>query len=341
MKNLIGGQDPLFPWVLHPNHLFEYGLELGLSRACLLASAQLTEEDIADVGLLISWQQYRKIADQVATKAEDWGFRFGLRLPIASHGLLGLLALNCVNWEQVIELQENYPLLVSPIFYTERRDTSDYCSLTIHPEFTRDPILDKSMEAYFSMFVETIRRMSGVEPSEYIGSLRIRVRGAPPSYSEEWAEHFHGQIEWGHHVNQIWIVKDLLATRIPNADPLSAEATRRMLQAQLNLLPARKGGLNELRVLFTRGIFKQEDCAKELFTTLPTLKRYLKSACTTFSRELVHYRIDHALWGAAFTNTPMWQLSEQLGFQDVNSFGRLFKQEVGISFSEYRTSCTT
>ena len=107
MKKLIGGQDSLFPWVLHPVHLYEYGLELGLSAEELLHGAGLSLQDIDDVDLHITWQQYRLIADVVAGIASDWGFQFGLRLPVASHGLLGLLALNCVTWEQVVDIQEN------------------------------------------------------------------------------------------------------------------------------------------------------------------------------------------------------------------------------------------
>ena len=91
MKKLIGGQDPLFPWVLHPNYLFEYGLELGLSPKELLANTGISEKDLEDVDLLISWQQYRIVADNLELKGHaDWGFEFGLRLPVASHGLVSI-----------------------------------------------------------------------------------------------------------------------------------------------------------------------------------------------------------------------------------------------------------
>ena len=48
MKKLIGGQDSLFPWVLHPVHLYEYGLELGLSAEELLHGAGLSLQDNDD-----------------------------------------------------------------------------------------------------------------------------------------------------------------------------------------------------------------------------------------------------------------------------------------------------
>lgn len=337
MKNLIGGQDPLFPWVLHPNYLFEYGIELGISPEELLVNTGLTEKDLEDVDLLISWQQYRIVVDNIVVKGlAEWGFEFGLRLPAASHGLLGLLALNCVTWEQIIEIQENYPILVSPIFYFIRRDSERFCYITVHPEFTRDPILNGSMEAYASMNVHSMNQMGGDAVKDLEDHFFIFVKGDPPPYHEKLRAFYKGNIEWNHHVDQIRFSKALLSTPIPNANPVAANATRRMLQAQLNQMPARKGGLNELRELFTKGVYKQEECAKQLYTTLPTLKRYLKGACTTFSRELAMYRIDEAAWAASTSDISMAELSDQLGFQDVNSFGRLFKNEMGVSFSEYR-----
>lgn len=164
----------------------------------------------------------------------------------------------------------------------------------------------------------------------------MRVQGRAPDYAADWRALFGNQIEWNQHADQIWIRKDLLELPIPNADPVSANATRRVLQAQLNQLPANKGGLNELRTLFSHGYYMQEECAQQLYTTLPTLKRYLKAACTTFSQELTMYRMDEAYWEAAHGDSSMSELSERLGFRDVNSFGRLFKKEAGVSFTEFR-----
>ena len=186
------------------------------------------------------------------------------------------------------------------------------------------------------MNYRAIEQMGGDSIRDYGDNFFIFVKGDPPPYHRKLRAFYGGNIEWNHHVNQVRIHKELLSTPIPNANPVAANATRRMLQAQLNQMPARKGGLNELRELFVKGIYKQEECAKQLYTTLPTLKRYLKGACTTFSRELAMFRIDEAAWQAVNSTISMAELSDQLGFQDVNSFGRLFKNEMGVSFSEYR-----
>jgi AraC-like DNA-binding protein len=74
-----------------------------------------------------------------------------------------------------------------------------------------------------------------------------------------------------------------------------------------------------------------------MLTTLPTLKRFLKLAYTTFSDELKYYRLDEACWAAQNTDLSMAQLSDELGFQDANSFARLFKGEMGTTFNQFRS----
>ena len=54
MKKLIGLQDPLYQWALHPNHLYEYGLELNISPNQLLENTGLTQADLQNIDLKIS-----------------------------------------------------------------------------------------------------------------------------------------------------------------------------------------------------------------------------------------------------------------------------------------------
>jgi hypothetical protein len=78
MKKLIGGQDSLFPWVLHPVHLYEYGLELGLSAEELLHGAGLSLQDIDDVqaGVLVMGE--RLVAGAVPSEGSvSWLAEFG------------------------------------------------------------------------------------------------------------------------------------------------------------------------------------------------------------------------------------------------------------------------
>lgn len=336
MKKLLGIQDRLFPWALYPNNLYEYGLELGIPSEKLLANTSLTEETLSEVELKISWLQYKELAVNIGENGPaDYGFQFGKRLHVASHGLLSLLLLNCANGYEVIELIEDYPVLVSPLFYVIRTESVDHTTLTIHPESTRHPILMRSMEALMTSMFQSLLQLNGAAEANVESGIEIFLKEERPAYHQEMSDFFHGKVNWGCYANQMVVSNELLSKTIPNANPISADSTRRMMQAQLNLLPARKGVLNELRELFAQGEFRQEDCAKKLLTTLPTLKRYLSSASTSFSKELTLFRIEEACLAAINSDISIAQLSEQLGFKDVNSFGRLFKKEMGVPFNSY------
>ena len=81
MKKLIASQDPLFSWVIQPNYLYQYGLEIGIKSESLLEGTGLTIEDIDDVDLYINWEQYRDLAINVGRHGPaDWGFQFGKKL---------------------------------------------------------------------------------------------------------------------------------------------------------------------------------------------------------------------------------------------------------------------
>ena len=66
------------------------------------------------------------------------------------------------------------------------------------------------------------------------------------------------------------------------------------------------------------------------------LRPYHTSANTTFGQELMTYRIEEACWLATYTNEGTDIVSEKLGYQDTNSFTRIFKREVGLTFKSYR-----
>jgi hypothetical protein len=53
----------------------------------------------------------------------DWGFSLEKKLNVTSHGLISLLMMNCENWGQLLQLLEDYPVLLSPIFYVSRKET--------------------------------------------------------------------------------------------------------------------------------------------------------------------------------------------------------------------------
>ena len=170
--------------------------------------------------------------------------------------------------------------------YVSRKETQEYVFLNVNPEFTRHPVLRRSMEAFFTMFYQGLRDLGAVEMVQQSEIVKIFVKEEEPSYAELLREFFHDNISWGNYANQIRIAKSILDVKVPNANPITASATRKILQSQLAQLKASKGGLNELRSLFDLGCYKQDECAKQMLTTLPTLKRFLKLAYTTFSDEL-------------------------------------------------------
>lgn len=337
MKKVLSTLDPVFTWAIHPYQLYEYGLSIGLSPKAMLDGTALDEHLINDFSLHINWQQYRAMSLNFERHGPcDWCHRFGTRLSIASHGLFSLLALNCTTWREGIEDIKNYSVLINPIFYVELDEVGDYVYITIHPEFTRDPILNQHFEGYITTLYQAIFQLGATDLEAITDGIEIKFKEPTSNNKSTLSNFFNGGVEWGYYCNQIRVKKTLIDREIKNANPIYASQTRRQLQAQLSQLPAQRGILRELRQLFKARQFNLEQCSKALCTSTPTLKRLLKESRTSFSKELTGYRIENACWSAIHSNTSIQDLAEELGFQDINSFARLFKKELSIPFKEYR-----
>ena len=62
-------------------------------------------------------------------------------------------------------------------------------------------------------------------------------------------------------------------------------------------------------------------------------KKYMKKSFSTFIKEL---RIKHAKYLLSFSEKPISEISEIVGYENPEHFCRIFKSDVGTSPKEYR-----
>lgn len=342
MKKLYGADDPMFPWIFHPGHVYEYGLELGIPSSQLLQAAGLTTSVIERLDLRLTWQQYCRMlrcVEQFAHTPDEWMFQLGRKISPASHGLVSLVILNCTNIRQVVDVLSEYLVFATPMFYIRQRLAKDCVYLTVHPSFTRDRYLERLVLPSAMILYRTIRQVCQMDVRGQPEQVCVMLESDPPAFQQQTRRFFHDSVRWNQPTNQLRLSRALYDSQTVACNPLSAENMRRLLQAQLEQLPSRKGVLHELSELFRQGIYRQDECARRLLTSTPTLKRYLSTANTSFSRELTCFRIEEACWVLQHSQDTVGQISDWLGFQDVASFRRLFKKEMGMSPSGYRRHC--
>lgn len=339
MIHSIGCRDKIFPWHLHPSQMYEMALELGISKRDLLSAVKLNEEKIEDLELQIAWSQYRAMAELLNHYGPaDWSFQFGNRLTLASHGIISLAIMNCSSWRQILEILTKYKNLVTSLFFLDLEYTDTHLLMTIRPEFTREDITFKFVEIFTTVFYRSLYHITTFKElmEDNQDNICVFIKGEQPEYYKDMHEVFHNNIRWGHYAHQIRFNISLLDRDMAFSNTVAAKNMIKMLTAQLTLLPNHRGVLRELYYLFEKGLYRQEECAKHLFASVSTLKRSIAKASTTFSEELAIYRMEKACYLLGNTDINIVQLSDLLGFQDSDSFRKLFKKKLGISPSNFK-----
>lgn len=339
MAQFINSESFIFPWHLHPAQLYALAIEHGIKHTELLAALHLTSDDLLRVDLAISWQQYRAMAELISRKGpSDWSLLLGERLTIASHGLLSLAIMNCQDWAHALEMMVQYKNLVTALFYIEKKETDTHLILELHPEFSRDDLLNDFLQCFFIIVYQAIYRLSSFQRELEEGSadFAIYLQGPAPSYEDRMRHMFHNNLHFSQASNSMKINKRYLTIAIAQANPITANNMSALLRGQLLNKPLLKGELHALHDSFRQQHYRQTQCASDLNTSTTSLKRKLKQAQTHFAKELSLFRLNEACYLLRYTDCSLDDISHTLGYQDASSFRRSFKDAFNQLPKEYR-----
>jgi len=339
MKKQTNCESKIFPWHIHLAQLYVLAQEYGIEKQDLLDAAGLTEPQLEDLTLNISWRQYRSMNQLVIDHGpSNWSLEFGKRLTLPTHGLLSLAIMNCNNFRQAVALLFEFKALVESIFYLKQKETAKYLIIELYPEFTRDYLLTKSLEVFFIIVYQSLLSICNFqeEIKNNTENFCIFLPGDPPPYLEEIQKFFNNNLKFNQNRAEMRISKRLLDLDLCAANPVTTHSLVTVLSAQLAQLPVIKGDLHVLHDAFREGIYTQEGCAKAFNISVPTLKRRLKLSFSTFSYELASFRHIEACYALEYESLSIDSIADKLGFQDVGSFRRAFKKLSGITPNEYR-----
>ncbi len=339
MSQFINSESFIFPWHLHPAQLYALALEQGIAQAELLAALQLTADDLLKAELTISWQQYRAMAEIIRCQGPcDWSILLGERLTIASHGLLSLAIMNCKNWAHALDMMVQYKNLVTALFYIEKKETETHLILELHPEFSRDDLLNEFLQCFFTIVYQAIYRLSSFQHELEDGSadFDIYLQASAPVYENRMRDLFHNNLHFSQASNYMKIHKRYLNINIAQANPITANNMSALLRGQLLAKPLLKGELHALHDSFRQQHYLQSQCADDLNTSTTSLKRKLSQAHTTFNKELSLFRLNEACYLLRDTDTSLDDITSMLGYQDLSSFRRRFKQAFALLPKDYR-----
>jgi AraC-like DNA-binding protein len=311
--------------------------EHGVYRSDVLRGAHLSSSALQDLDQFITFSQYRTILQNGSHLSEDplLGLHFGQRLNITGHGELGIAALSCKNYYELIRLSSRYLRIIAPFTRMELVETEDRVEL--RQEFTV-PVGD--MGAYlidiafgiYSSIVETVFHTSPA-------SLKFYSKYVSPPHANQYASELPYDIVWNHGWNGSSISREMAFQKLTMANP----TTLRHYEERLTDLMNRTHKKSEIILPKIRKIISAEpgvipaleDVADQMHVSPRTLNRRFQEIGTSYKEVVAEVRKDLSLDYLRSGQFSIEEVSDLLGYSSPSNFGKAFKVWTGFSPSQY------
>ncbi len=257
-----------------------------------------------------------------------FGLHYGLRLNLASHGILGYALMSARNGDQLLSLLVRYAQLAVPDVELERVLQGERVLLTCRPNANLSPrylfvelIVATLVAAARSLFQ---RPIPGAEAwfdypapahADAYGALRLPVRFSQRRCALVCDRRF-------------------LDMEITSANPALAELCSRQCEALLRTMRKRAGVADAVRraLLNAAGEFPDvAELARRLAMSERTLRRRLAAEGTSYRAITDEVREALARRYLTTTSLPVTEIAALLGYDDPANFRRAFRRWTGHS----------
>lgn len=283
------------------------------------------------------------LAEQLAcalqlTKDPGLAIAYGLRLNLASHGILGYALMSSRNGDQLLSLLTRYAALAMPNLQLTRVVAGQRLLLAcatsegiLPQEFVTELVLTTLISGARALFN---RRIPGAElwlnfpkppDADRYAALKLPVRFDQPH-------------------SALICDRTFLDMQISSANPVMAEIGARQCDDLLNQMQSRTGISQQIRrsLLRARGEFStQEGMADHLHVSTRTLRRRLHQEGTNYRQIVDEVRFELAKRYLQTSELSVTQTAELLAYDDPANFRRAFKRWSGRSPQDWRQIVTS
>ena len=258
---------------------------------------------------------------------------YGLRLNLASHGILGYALMSSRNGEQLLGLLSRYASLAVPGLVLRRMVENNRMLLAceviggeLSREFLTDLVLATLVGGARALFN---RRIPGAE---------VWFDYARPAHAASYTA-FGVPVRFSQPYSALVCDREFLALPLSSANPVMLEIGARQCDDMLRAMHERTGIAGQVRRALLRapGTFpSQTEMAPRLHLSPRTLRRRLEAEGTRYREILDEVRFELA---KRYLQTPelrVGQISALLGYDEVANFRRAFKRWSGASPNRWR-----
>lgn len=263
------------------------------------------------------------------------GYAFGLHVKPTSHGLVGFAMMNCRTPRNALEVAERFSALRGDIMRLRVIECEEVAFLRVEgTEKLHGGMLPFLLEVLCGMAARFTDFLLGQDSK----ALEMWVEHAEPAYFGQWRDSLP-LVRFGMPFNQMVFPAGEMDRPLPLANPVSARAAVRQLEAQMAMVNGQAGMAGRVRVLLETmydEIPSLAAVANRLNISPSTLKRRLQQEGTTFQQQLDDVRRTMAMRLLCNPAMSVEQVTRTLGYSDAANFTRAFRKWTGLSPSAWR-----
>ncbi len=308
----------------------------GLDPEALFKAEDLAIQWPIEPGTRVSYDKLDAVRARAAAASGDP--LFGLRTASCLHpAQLGALGYAVLASETLRESFQRIHRFVRVINDQSRFDTFEREGLLVCRTGTALASLNEAVrdDVHMSVLVTLCRFNSGPD----FAPVRIAMRRPAPADPSPWQELYRCPVQFAAEHNDMEITLAQADRILPSADRVLAEMNERVViqrlaQLDRDNIPGRVTAA--IMEQLPSGRISDESVAESLHMTPRTLHRRLKDDGESFRSLLKAVRRDLARQYVADNSLTLTEITFLLGFSEMSSFSRAFKNWYGHSPSEAR-----
>jgi AraC-like DNA-binding protein len=270
----------------------------------------------------------------------DLGFELGRRLKTTSHDILGLALLTSPTLRDALRLLSNYQRLINPTFTLSLQHRAGRLDLVYRPAMAMSHRMMRILQEAIAVSNDhEFRALMQRDLPPY--DLHFSVER--PAHASRYRDLASARIHWGESLPGLRMSLDdrILDKPLALADPRAMQAAEERCAAMMRDGRGSRRWSDWCRMMLREA----EDCqptleqlARFVNVSSRTLGRYLEAERVGFRELSLQVRTERAREMLADGGQSVTQVAYRLGYSDVASFIRSFRDQTGRTPGEYGAS---
>ncbi|ABC31326.1 AraC-type DNA-binding domain-containing protein [Hahella chejuensis KCTC 2396] len=290
----------------------------------------------------INGDQFQSLLRDLAQQAQDplLGLKSGNYVQPGSYSVLGYIVMSCSTLREAVERIIPFEKLVGDMGVTSLTQEGARTLIRwdcAYPDPDVRPHMIANVLASWVNFARWLANADSAAPLQVL----FEHPSPGPEFEPVYQRAFQCEVIFDSPVSGLVVNDALLDTPLRQPDLLLRQTLESHASAQIKTLDEEDLSLltrvkNTIRHQLRHGVSRQDMVAERLGVTARTLQRRLSEYHSSYQLLLDEVRLEMAQDMLTHSDVPIPDIARQLGFAEVRSFHRSFKNHTGVTPGEFR-----